>query len=168
MGRPSKITAKMRAEWARLRPTLSDTMIAEQYGVTESAIRYHLGPRTAPTEQQPPPRPSAKVAAAAPAPHEDVEMTPEEFGTWLGVELRKAQATANECRAAGDSAGAGRAMRLAAQLAAILAKQHARTADDGDVVRVKSTDMRDAAERARSKLQDLYDRLRQDRQKGAA
>lgn len=46
-GKPkTKVTAKIRAEWAKLRKSLSDYDIAQKYGVTEGAVRYHLGNRT--------------------------------------------------------------------------------------------------------------------------
>ena len=100
----------------------------------------------------------AKAAAgeqlALPAPVvDDSQMTPEEFSSWLAVQLRQAQAASDAARASGDIVGAQRATKLASTFAALLQKQHARTADDGEVVRVKATDMAAAAERAWSGLE---------------
>lgn len=90
-------------------------------------------------------------------------MSPEEFSTWLATQLRLAQVDADACRSKDDQVGAGKAMRLAAQLAALLSKAHARAKEDGDTVRVKISDVAAAAARSRAKLQDLFARLAADR-----
>jgi len=112
-------------------------------------------------ELPPPSRARAARPAVPPAsaPVAAEEMSPEEFGTWLATQLRLAQVDADACRAKDDQVGASKAMRLAAQLAALLSKAHARAKEDGDTVRVKISDVAAAGERARAKLHDLAARL---------
>jgi hypothetical protein len=147
---------RMRAE-GRSFQEIADELSKDGVKVSKAAV---VGWLRLPNEVKAPAKRAPKVA---PEPLDELadapEMTPAEFTAWLTGQLRQAQQSADACRAMDDQPGAGRAMRLAAQLAALLQKQHARTADDGDVVRVKTSDMVAAAERARSKLHDLIARL---------
>ncbi len=122
--------------------------------------------RPAPVPEPATAPPSSPEPAAAPVPVDPVVgemMSPEEFATWLAVQLRTAQLDADACRKKNDQPGASRAMRLAAQLAALLSKAHARSQEDGETIRVKISDVGAAASRARSKLHDLAARLAADR-----
>lgn len=90
-------------------------------------------------------------------------MSLEEFGAWLGRELRELQKDAEAARAADDVPGRTRATKLASQLANIMARVQVRAADEGDVVRIKATELQAAGERVRAKVHDLIARLTEER-----
>ena len=95
----------------------------------------------------PPPAP-ARAPRSAEEPTDGGPMTPEEFGVWLASQLRELQTAAEEARSAGDGPGRARALRLGGQLAAIMARLQAKSADEGDVVRVRAADIEAASQRA--------------------
>jgi len=113
--------------------------------------------------------PSPSDASAGPSPTADspqaAAMTPDEVVRWLSDAIRDCQELAEACKSAGDGPGQARAIRLATQLAAPMARLQARTVDEGDVVRVRQADIAAAAERARSKLHDLVSRFAAERGK---
>lgn len=96
----------------------------------------------------------------------DVDGGAVDLTEWLTAQLRAAQRDVDMCRAAMDQPGVARARRDANTIAALLQKQAARNADDGDVIRVKTSDVVAAKERVRAKLFDLADRFREDVAKG--
>ena len=91
------------------------------------------------------------------------EMTPQELARWLASELRRQQKAAKQFSAMADDASAMRSTRVAASLAALLAKMHARDGEDRDTIKLQQSDVAAAAERARSKLHDLVARLASER-----
>lgn len=133
---------------------------ADEAGGTPSKARE---PNTLPAAPPPlpptPPRQQPSPVAADDA----EEMDGPALLAWIASGIRQAQADADACRMSDDSAGAGRAMKLAASLAQLLAKERARMGEDTDVVRVKASEMAEAAERARAKLHDLAGRLSAER-----
>ena len=109
---------------------------------------------------KPPPLP-----AAALEPGDRTPMAPDETVGMLTGFLRQQQAVVEGLTKREDLAGAQKALRQVTMLAALIEKIRRKDEDDGDVVRVKSSEMAAAAERARSKLHDLVSRLSEDKGK---
>jgi hypothetical protein len=125
--------------------------------VTEGTIRNWLGPVSTPPEDleevvPPPP-------ATSPEPLDESTAAPEEIVGALAGLLRQAKAEALRLKAAGDHTGARQESRLAGYFANLIQKERRRDEDEGDMVRVRPTDITAAAERARSKLRELVARL---------
>jgi hypothetical protein len=159
-----KVTAQMRGEWAKLRASLSDYAIAEKYGVTEGAIRYHLGNREAaqPVEE-PAPVPAAvplPVALPSPEPRDESPMDREAIAGVLAGLMREQSDLAGSLKVSGDLSGARSAVRAVTALGSLLQKMQAKDDDDSGSVRVKLADMRAAADKGRAKLADYLERVR--------
>lgn len=163
----AKRTAKRVSEAKRLRAEgRSNREIAEIVSkggtkVTEGTIRNWLGPSSGPAEE---PEPAVPPTPPDPPKPLDVSvMSPDDVVGLLTGLLRQQQESVLVLTSEKDHAGAQRATRVAAQLAALLQKQQAREDVDGDSVRVRGSDLAAAAERARSKLHDLVSRLSEER-----
>ncbi|MFI5299488.1 MAG: hypothetical protein ACHREM_15455 [Polyangiales bacterium] len=150
------IAKRLRRE-GRSHEAIAEILSRDGKSISKASVINWLGDSKKSAKRADPTAPTAPSLPVEPV--DESEMTSAEFTTWLGTELRRARAAADACRANVDGVGTGRAMRLAAQLAALMQKQQARTADDGAVVRVNASDVRSAAERARSKMHDLVARL---------
>lgn len=96
-------------------------------------------------------------------PPDETAMPPEDLVGLLTGLLRQQQTLARELTKNGDHSGAQRAARLMTSITAQIQKQQARDDDEGDSIRVSSSEMSAAAERARSKLHDLVSRLAEER-----
>lgn len=114
----------------------------------------------------PPPAPAAapEVVLEPPAPVQPVPLDaspipPEgQAGILFGV-LRILQARTESAVAENDPGAIDRAIRGITTVANALQKQQAKERDDGEIVKVRATDMTAAAERARAKVHDLIARL---------
>lgn len=96
-------------------------------------------------------------------PLDESPIDPDGLTGMLSGLVRQQRELAEKLMKRGDHIGAQRAIRLAATLATLVQKQQARDEQDGDTVRVRHNDIAAAAERARSKLQDLVARLAAER-----
>lgn len=137
---------------------------AEAQAGFAAAVGGAAGGEPAPSTplELPPPVP-ARAPRSAEEPEGDHRMSLEEFGGWLGRELRELQKDAEAARAADDVPGRTRATKLASQLANIMARVQVRAADEGDMVRIKATELQAAGERVRAKVHDLIARLTEER-----
>lgn len=111
--------------------------------------------------------PGPTVPAELLAPPDRTPMTPEGLVGHLTGLLRHQEKLVEAMTRDGDHAAAQRATKVAAQLAALLHKQQSRDRDEGEMLRVRASDIASAAERARSKLHDLVSRLTEERSKAA-
>ena len=134
-------------------------------GSSAPATAVQASPASSATPVQAELRPGASPSAAlpiepaAPDAPAGAAMTPDEVVRWLSDAIRDCQELAEACKNAGDGPGQARAIRLATQLAAPMARLQARTVDEGDVVRVKAGDIQAAADRAVLALHNLADRV---------
>ncbi len=162
-----KRTPRMMAEAKRMRAEgrsyaeIADELSKGGKKVSKAAVYGWL------TESQPNAPVPVAVPVAAPEPVEEpgdtTVMSRDEFAAWLTGQIRAATREATRARARDDHGAASRASRLAAQLAVQLAKIQARDGEDGDTVRVKVDEMREAADRAVSGLHQLADRVVEER-----
>jgi len=90
-------------------------------------------------------------------------MSPEDLVGLLTGVIRQQATLAQTLTAAGDHSGARAAVKVLAQIATSVQKQQARDDADGEVMKIRATDLAAAAERARSKLHDLVARLSEER-----
>lgn len=171
-----KRSRRMIAKLNRLRAEgLTPPQIAKELGVSAPTVRTWIAEQDAKNG----PLPSRQVAPPASSPPVDDPTEPDEHEAdpddgptdaeselgvldWIEARLKP---LAEKALASGDIAQAASLARIISPSAIANARLKAKQSEDGDVVKVRAADMKEHAAKARGKLLDLVQRLREDRTK---
>ena len=125
--------------------------IAEDIGLSHGTIHRYMPKPVKPGEDvaheepepQPPPPPVPEVP--------EEPLTAEQLSSWVGEQVRRQRDEAARCAANGDAVGQQRSAKLMAMFAA-MAKRMMPPEDDREIIRVRVTDMEEAAQQTRDDL----------------